>query len=108
MDNNLLYVTHIRDELLFLMRMRDSLSYESLLEDDVKQRAIIRSIEVIGEVANNVSKEFADLHPEIPWRKLVDTRNRLIHGYFTVSLSIVWQILVSEVEPLLVQVQSLF
>ena len=31
MDNNLLYVTHIRDELLFLMRMRDSLSYESLL-----------------------------------------------------------------------------
>ena len=42
MDNNLLYVTHIRDELLFLMRMRDSLSYESLLEDDVKQRAIIR------------------------------------------------------------------
>lgn len=108
MDNNLLYVTHIRDELLFLMRMRDSLSYESLLEDDVKQRAIIRSIEVIGEAANNVSKEFAHLHPEIPWRKLVDTRNRLIHGYFTVSLSIVWQILVSEVEPLLVQVQSLF
>ena len=108
MDNNLLYVTHIRDELLFLMRMRDSLSYESLLVDDVKQRAIIRSIEVIGEAANNVSKEFALLHPEIPWRKLVDTRNRLIHGYFTVSLSIVWQILVSEVEPLLVQVQSLF
>ena len=108
MDNNLLYVTHIRDELLFLMRMRDSLSYESLLEDDVKQRAIIRSIEVIGEAANNVSKEFSNLHPEIPWRKLVDTRNRLIHGYFTVSLSIVWQILVSEVEPLLVQIQSLF
>ena len=108
MYNNLLYVTHIRDELLFLMRMRDSLSYESLLEDDVKQRAIIRSIEVIGEAANTVSKEFALLHPEIPWRKLVDTRNRLIHGYFTVSLSIVWQILVSEVEPLLVQVQSLF
>ena len=107
MDNNLLYVTHIRDELLFLMRMRDSLSYESLLEDDIKQRAIIRSIEVIGEAANNVSKEFADLHPEIPWRKLVDTRNRLIHGYFTVSLSIVWQILVSEVGPLLVQVQFL-
>lgn len=53
-------------------------------------------------------KSFALLHPEIPWRKLVDTRNRLIHGYFTVSLSIVWQILVSEVEPLLVQVQSLF
>ena len=90
------------------MRMRDSLFYESLLEDDVKQRAIIRSIEVIGEAANNVSKEFAALHPEIPWRKMVDTRNRLIHGYFTVSLSIVWQILVSEVEPLLVQVQSLF
>ena len=90
------------------MRMRDSLFYESLLEDDVKQRAIIRSIEVIGEAVNNVSKEFAVLHPEIPWRKLVDTRNRLIHGYFTVSLSIVWQILVSEVEPLLVQVQSLF
>ena len=87
--------------------MRDSLTYDSLLVDDVKQRAIIRSIEVIGEAAHNLSKDFTDSHPDIPWRKLVDTRNRLIHGYFSVSLSIIWQILISEAEPLLVQIQDL-
>ena len=87
--------------------MRDSLTYDSLLEDDVKQRAIIRSIEVIGEAAHNLSKDFTDSYPDIPWRKLVDTRNRLIHGYFSVSLSIIWQILISEAESLLVQIQDL-
>ena len=89
MDKNHIFLTHIRDELLFLIRMRDSLTYDSLLVDDVKQRAIIRSIEVIGEAAHNLSKDFTDSHPDIPWRKLVDTRNRLIHGYFSVSLSII-------------------
>ena len=87
--------------------MRDSLTYDSLLEDDVKQRAIIRSIEVIGEAAHNLSKDFTDSYPDIPWRKLVDTCNRLIHGYFSVSLSIIWQILISEAESLLVQIQDL-
>ncbi|MDO5845633.1 MAG: DUF86 domain-containing protein, partial [Methanocorpusculum sp.] len=75
--------------------------YASLIKDPIKQRAVIRSIEIIGEAANQISKEFRDEHPAIPWRKLTDTRNRLIHGYFSVSMVIVWEIIEKEVQPLL-------
>ena len=95
------YLHHIADELEFLLRMHRGLqSPEELREDEIKQRAIVRSLEIIGEAANKLSAEFKETYPEIPWRKLTDTRNRLIHGYFTVSLSIVWFILENEAEPL--------
>ena len=54
------------------------------------QNAVIRSLEVIGEAAGQVSSEFRDAHPEIPRRDIVGMRNRLIHGYSNVSLDTVW------------------
>ena len=102
------YLYHIATELTFLTRMYDSLSsHDELCKDEVKQRAIIRSIEIIGEAANNLSDEFTALHPDIPWNALVSTRNRLIHGYFSVSLAIIWSILETEVIPLLEQITPL-
>lgn len=38
-----------------------------------------------------MSKDFRDLHPELPWSSMIAMRNRLIHGYFDVDLDIVWQ-----------------
>jgi uncharacterized protein with HEPN domain len=56
------------------------------------QNAVIRSLEVIGEAAANVSGQFRDAHPEIPWREIIGMRNRLIHSYSNVSLDIVWDV----------------
>ena len=56
------------------------------------QNAVIRSLEVIGEAATRVAAQFRDAHPEIPWRDIIGTRNRLIHNYSNVSLDVVWDI----------------
>ena len=45
---------------------------------------------VIGEAAKNVSQGFREAHPEVPWADMIGMRNRLIHGYFNVSLDIAW------------------
>ena len=62
---------------------------------------LIRLLEVIGEAANLVSPETRARHPEVPWRKMAGLRNRLIHGYFSVNLDIVWDTIRSDLPPLI-------
>ena len=52
--------------------------------------ALLRALEILGEAASRVSNETRHAHPEIPWRRIVNTRNRLIHAYFDIDLDIVW------------------
>ena len=50
--------------------MKD-ITQESLREDRKTTQSVIRAIEVIGEAAVNDSKEFKEMHPDIPWKKLL-------------------------------------
>jgi uncharacterized protein with HEPN domain len=52
--------------------------------------AVIRQIEIIGEAARNISQEFKDKHANIPWIKMIGIRNKVIHEYFSVNFSVVW------------------
>lgn len=61
---------------------------------------MLRSLEVIGEAARNVSTVTHNKCPDIPWARIISFRNRLIHGYFEINLEIVWQIAATEVNPL--------
>lgn len=62
--------------------------------------AVIRSLEVIGEAAHHVPDEIKQKYPQIPWRKLKDFRNVLIHEYFGVDNEIVWRTLHVDLFPL--------
>ena len=60
------------------------------LEEDRKHLlAIVRLLEVIGEAANAVSEKFREEHPALPWRQMIATRNRLIHGYRDIQAAVV-------------------
>ena len=63
--------------------------------------AIIKEIEIIGEAANNISEDFKSKNSQIPWKDIVDTRHRLIHGYFDINLDIVWQTLTKDLPELI-------
>ncbi|MBN1444105.1 MAG: DUF86 domain-containing protein, partial [Planctomycetes bacterium] len=55
-------------------------SLEDFERDRMRQLAVIKSIETIGEAAAGISDAFRRAHPEIPWREIVGMRNRLVHG----------------------------
>jgi uncharacterized protein with HEPN domain len=52
--------------------------------------ALVKEIEIIGEAASRVSVEGRAALPGIPWPKVVGIRNRLIHAYADVDLSVIW------------------
>lgn len=82
-------------------------TFEDFENDLQCQYAVIRAIEVIGEAAVRVSDEFVAQHPEIPWRQIVGMRNRMIHGYDDIVLSVVWEVLRTHIPDLLRLVEPL-
>lgn len=78
-----------------------------VINDPVLSRAIIRSLEIIGEESAKVDPDFKLEHPEVEWRKMSNTRNRLIHDYFGVDYDIVWDIITSKLPYLEQAIQSI-
>jgi uncharacterized protein with HEPN domain len=74
---------------------------EDLDGDEKLALALVRLLEIVGEAANALSENFKQEHPSIPWRSIICTRNRLIHGYFDVDLDIVWEIITKDLPPLI-------
>ena len=80
---------------------------EAFLANREKSDAVIRNIEVIGEAAGNLSETFQEKHSEIPWHQIIGMRNRLIHGYFGVSLKIIWQVVAVDLPVLYEQIKKI-
>ena len=76
-------------------------------QDEKLALAVVRLLEIVGEAADNVSNSFSQQHPQIPWRKIAGTRNRLAHGYFDVDLDIVWQIVTTQLPPLIAELKKI-
>ncbi|BDG59752.1 hypothetical protein caldi_08420 [Caldinitratiruptor microaerophilus] len=54
------------------------------------QDAVVHCIQITGEAARNVSADFRQAHPEIPWADMIGMRNRVVHEYLGVDLDVVW------------------
>jgi len=74
---------------------------EDLDSDDVLVLALTRLLEILGEAAKGVSAETRARHPNVPWSQMAATRDRLIHGYFSVDLDIIWEIIGHDLPPVI-------
>ncbi|MDO9540081.1 MAG: DUF86 domain-containing protein [Methanocalculus sp.] len=95
-----LFLGHILEEIAFLRLAGEGLTYDGLLDDPIRQRAIIRSIEIIGEATKNLSQKLKDEHTDIPWKLIAGSRDKMIHAYFDIDWRIVWNILTHEIPDL--------
>ena len=100
-------IQHILDAAQEAISFAQGQTYDSLEADSMRSLAIIRLLEIIGEAASTVSPELKTTHPEIPWRVMAATRNRLIHAYFNVNLRIVLDTVQGDLPPLLTDLAAL-
>ena len=75
---------------------------------DVKtQSAVLHQLLVIGEAVKRISPEFRAAHPEVPWRLIAGTRDKLIHFYEGVDLEEVWKMVTSDLPDLISRIEPL-
>ncbi len=80
---------------------------DDLETNEVLALALVRLLEIVGEAARYVPQSIKDAYPEVPWREIAATRNRLIHGYFSVDLDILWAIIQKDLPPLVNQLETI-
>jgi uncharacterized protein with HEPN domain len=71
------------------------------------QSAVLYQLAVLGEAAKHVSKDFRELHPELPWKKVAGLRDILIHAYHGLDMEVIWKIIESDLPPLLDRLEKL-
>ncbi len=98
---------HILAEADLLLELRTTLTRQVLEEDPILQRAIVRSLEIIGEASKRLPAEMRDANPAVEWRAMARMRDRLIHDYFGVDLDIVWRVLHSNIPALQAEVRRI-
>ena len=70
---------------------------------------MIRNLEILGEAAKNIPFSFKKKYPEVPWKRIAEMRDKLIHHYFGVSLDIVWATVtddIPEIRPALIKIHA--
>ena len=70
----------------------ENMSYEDFANDSKTVDTVVRNFEIIGEAANKIPEDFKELSPSIDWHRIRGFRNRIVHDYFGIDLTIVWNI----------------
>ena len=100
------YLKHIADECSFLISVSKDLSKDEFVEDETIKRAVVRSLEIIGEATRKVPADFKFKWNTIQWKNMAGMRDRLIHDYIGVNYSIVWDVFKNKIPSLSVQIQK--
>ena len=79
------YLRHILDECSYILKVTSDLSKDEFEKDETLKRAIVRSLEVIGEAAKKVSADFKAKWESVPWKQMAGMRDRLIHDYMGIN-----------------------
>lgn len=98
--SNIELVQHILVETSFILQHTENKTKEQVINDEVLCRALVRSIEIIGEASKKVDDEFKAVHNHIEWKKMAGTRDKLIHDYFGIDYDIVWDIIENKIPNL--------
>jgi uncharacterized protein with HEPN domain len=69
--------------------------------------ATLKLVEIVGEAASRISDSFQEDHPDIPWRQIIATRNRLVHGYDSVDCDILWEIVTADLSALVPRLRAI-
>ena len=77
------------------------------LADAKTQSAVLHQLLIIGEAVKRISPEFRAAHPEVPWKLIAGTRDKLIHFYEGVDLEEVWKMVTSDLPQLISHIEPL-
>jgi uncharacterized protein with HEPN domain len=103
-DATLLDIARFSREILEITRGMDEAEFTS---NRPTQLAVLYEIAVLGEAVKRLSPEFRERHSEIAWKDIAGMRDKVVHQYDRVKLSVVWDVIARDIPQLLEQLKTL-
>lgn len=94
------YLNDILDNIAIAQQFVEGLTFEQFDDDPRTTYAAIRAVEVIGEATKSIPDDIRDQYPQVPWRSIVGMRDKMIHQYFGVNNSVLWETIQNDLPAL--------
>ncbi len=101
---------YLSDMLQFAQRVAqytDGFDQTRFIASGLNYDATLRNLELIGEAASKIPEPIRATLTQIPWRQIIATRNRVIHGYLGLDNDTLWSIIQTDVPALVVELEKL-
>jgi uncharacterized protein with HEPN domain len=102
------FVNDLHQAISDIESFTEGMERDSFLRDRKTINAVIRSLEVLGEAARNIPEAIRMKYPAIPWKNIIGMRNKLIHEYFGVDVSMVWETIRIDLLPLKASIAGMY
>ena len=80
--------------------------FDDFVKDDMMYYAVVKNIEIIGEAANLLTNEFKSEHPDTQWKLITGMRNYIVHEYFQVDNTVIWDVIQNDLPYLEAQIKD--
>jgi len=98
--DDLAYIEHILDCIRKINEFSSGLTLKEFKTNEMAQDAIIRNIEIIGETSKKISRDTKQTYYKIPRKEIAGMRDKLIHDYLGVDVSVVWKTIKEDIPAL--------
>ena len=82
--------------------------FDDFIKDETLKRAVVRSLEIIGEATKKIPVDIKVKWNSIQWKNIAGLRNRLIHDYIGVNYKIVWDVMKNKIPDMNQLISSFF
>ena len=100
-------VRHILGAIERIQEVGADLSRDQLRQNEAKTESILFNLMILGEAANNISRDFAIKNSEIDWKGIAGVRHKVVHDYAAIDYDIVWDIIKNEIPDLYRKIKTL-
>ena len=97
---------HIIEAIDNVNEFTQGLAFDDLVGNKMLCHAVVHNIQVIGEAAYKLTKEFCEAHPDVDWKDIIGLRHVLVHDYYRIDFSELWAIIHDELPHLRIQIED--
>ena len=105
-SKDIIRLEHIIQAIERIKRYTLGKRFDDLVKDDMMYYAVVKNNEIIGEAANLLTNEFKSEHPDTQWKLITGMRNYIVHEYYQVDNTVIWDVIQNDLPYLESQIKD--